>query len=148
MNNKPTIKIGGRDIPLQFTVFENIAVQEELDCTGYEIREKVFGIEEIQNDEAKDPEYKMNLITDPKLMKKFGILVRIMGNAALEEMGEEPDLTEKWVLRNIKPGMLIIYAYAIMAVINEANRMESNDEKKGPVDETLEEENAKKQPGN
>lgn len=147
---KPTIKIGGKEIPLQFTVYENIAAQEELDCTGYEIRTKVFGIEEIQDDNANEPQYQMNLITDPKLMKKFGALVRIMGNAALEEQGEEGWLTDKWVLRNIKPGMLVIYAYAVLAVINDANRLEfgTDQDQKGPVDEVLEEENAKKLPGN
>ena len=41
------------------------------------------------------------------------------------------------------------YAIALMAVIQEGNTPEKQaEEKKGPVDEILEEENAKKQPGN
>ena len=93
---------------------------------------------------------RLTVVTDPEKTKKLGTLLRIMGNAGLEEKGEEPDLTDKWVLRNIKPGTLIAYALTMYTVINEGNRIEDTrtEKEKGPVDEGLEEENAKKQPGN
>jgi hypothetical protein len=50
----------------------------------------------------------------------------------------------------MKPGMIIMYALALYAVINEGNRIENTTpkEEEGAVDEGLEEQNAKKQPGN
>ena len=60
----------------------------------------------------------------------------------------EPDLTEKWILRNVKPAMIVIYAMALMAVINNGNMMEAkqNEKTNEPVDVIAEEERAKKQP--
>ena len=91
-----------------------------------------------------------DVANDPERMEKFGKLVTILGNAGLEQNGEEPDLTEKWVLRNIKPAMVLPYAVVVMAEIREGNRIENitSAEEEGPVDEVLEEQNAKKQPGN
>ena len=74
----------------------------------------------------------------------LGKLIRILGNAGLEENGEAPDLTDKWVLKNMKPGMVMVYAVAVMAVVNEGNQMEMKKEDGGPVDETLEIEQGKK----
>jgi hypothetical protein len=75
--------------------------------------------------------------------------VRILGNAGLEEAGQEADLTDKWVLRNMKPAMILPYVIVVLSVINDAMLMESaKEEKTGPVDEVLEEQNRKKEPGN
>ena len=49
----------------------------------------------------------------------------------------------------MKPPMIATYAIVAMTVIVEGNQTEaSKAEEQGPVDEILEEENAKKQPGN
>ena len=47
----------------------------------------------------------------------------------------------------MKPGLLLVYALGAFGVINEGNQMEAKEEETGPVDEGLEEEQAKKQPG-
>ena len=80
----------------------------------------------------------------PERLEKMGRLITILGNAGLEEKGEKPDLTEKWVLRNMKPALIIGYAIATMAEITAGNMMEAKHEEKGPVDEGLEEEQEKK----
>lgn len=148
MENRPKIKIGGREIPLKYSVYENIAIQRELGCTGSEIREKVFGIRKVEDDEKNEPDYVFDIVKDGELQLKFGNLIKILGNAGLEEEGKEQDLDEKWILRNMKPAELILYVMGVWAVVNDAYSMENAKKQDGPVDETLEEENAKKQQGN
>ena len=142
------IKIGGRTIPLQYTTYELIQIQEEIGCTGHQLRDEVFGIR--QEDEDDPTSIVFDCVTHAEKTKKLGKLIRILGNAGLEEDGPEPDLTDRWVLKHIKPGMIIFYALALYAVINEGNMIENTKpaEDQGPVDEVLEEQNAKKQPGN
>lgn len=142
------IKIGGRTIPLLYTTFEMVAIQEEIGCTAYQLKEEVFGIR--QEDEDDPMSVVFDVVKDGSKTKKLGKLIRILGNAGLEENGEEPDLTDKWILRKMKPGLIIGYALAAMNEITEGNRVEAPAEEKeqGPVDVTLEEELAKKQPGN
>ena len=142
-----TIKIGGREIPLFYSTYELVAIQEEIGCTAFQLRDEVFGIK--QEDEDDPMSIRMEVVTDPAKTKRLGTLLRIMGNAGLEEEGKEPDLTDKWVLRHMKPALIMAYAIAAMAVITEGNKTETPaEEKSGPVDEGLEEELAKKQPGN
>ena len=142
------IKIGGREIPLLYSTYEMVAIQRELGCTAFQLKEEVFGI--VQEDEDDPMSIRIGCVTDPAKTEKLGKLIAIMGNAGLEEKGEKPDLTEKWVLRNMKPAMIAAYALAAMAVIVEGNKVETpkSEEEQGPVDEGLEEQNAKKPQGN
>jgi hypothetical protein len=144
------IHIGDRVIPVALSTFELITIQEEIGCTVAQLRDEVLGITEAE-EPGKDgrPNYHFGVMTDPVKMKKFGTLIRIIGNAGLEEAGEEPDLTDKWVLRHLKPGMLLPMAIVIMAVVNDSMRMETakaGEENKEPVDVTIEEERRKKAP--
>ena len=136
------IRIGGREIPMTLTTFELIAIQEEIGCTIGQLQDQVFGLEK----NLETDEYKFNLAEDKERLKKFGKLIRILGNAGLEEAGQETDLTDKWILRHMKPVMIMAYVIVITAVINEAMKMESAQDD-GPVDEVLAEENRKKEPG-
>ena len=138
------IKIGNREIPMALTTYELIAIQEEIGCTVGQLRDEVFGIEH----NLETDEYKFTVVNDKEKLKKFGTLLRILGNAGLEEAGQEPDLTDKWILRNMKPGMIMAYVVVATAVINDAMKMETaQNQESGPVDEVLEEENRKKEPG-
>ena len=142
------INIGNRKIPLMFTTYEMIALQRDIGCTASELRTEVFGIEENEDDPNK---VKFTITDDDRKMEKLGTLIRILGNAGLEENGEEGNLTDKWVLRHIKPIDVMAYAIATMTVIldgmmSEVSEMRKNDD--GPVDEILEEENRKKEQGN
>lgn len=142
------IKIGKRTIPLFYSTYEMIAIQKEIGCTSFQLRDEVFGI--VQENEDDLMSIKFTVANDPVKTEKFGKLLRILGNAGLEEKGEVGDLTDKWILRNMKPSMIMVYAIAVMAEINEGNKIEPPDkeEEKGPVDEGLEAEQAKKQQGN
>ena len=141
------IKIGGRTIPLSYTAFEMIEIQKQIGCTAFQLKEEVFGIHQTDEDDPNSVE--IDVVKDPEKLEKMGKLIAILGNAGLEEKGEKPDLNYKWVLRNMKPAMIISYAVTVMMEIAEGNMMESEqEEEKGPVDEGLEEQQAKKQQGN
>ena len=140
------IKIGDRSIPLYYSVAELVEIQREIGCTAFELKDKVFGL--VQDDDGDPKNVRLEVATDPERTARLGTLIRILGNAGLEESGMEPDLTDKWVLRHMHPAMVLIYAIAVMAIIIEGNKMESKEDETGPVDEVLEEINAKKQPGN
>ena len=143
------IKIGERVIPLMYTTYEMIAIQRDIGCTAFELRDKVFGfVQDEDEDNVEHTVTRLEVATDPEKAAKLGTLIRILGNAGLEEQGKEPDLTDKWILRHIKPGMVLAYAIAVMAEIVNGNTPEQKQEETGPVDEVLEEQNAKKQPGN
>ena len=146
MSNLPEIKIGKRNIPLYYSTYETIAIKREIGCTAFQLKEQVFGVEIIDEDEdATMDNIRLKVAEDPERMEKLGKLICILGNAGLEEEGQEPDLTEKWVLRNMKPAMMMIYALAVMAVITRGNTMEARPEPNGePVDEIKEENDAKK----
>lgn len=141
------IKMGGRIIPLMFTTFEMIAIQRDIGCTASELREKVFGIVE---DEDNPDNTRMTVAHDPDKLEKLGTLIRILGNAGLEENGQEPNLTDKWVLRHMKPGYISGYAVLAMAEVVDGMMMESpalSEDESGPVDEVLEEQRTKKEQG-
>ena len=140
------IKIGGRIIPLSYTAFEMIEIQKQIGCTAFQLKDEVFGIH--QEDEDNPNSVRIDVIKDPERLEKMGKLIAILGNAGLEEKGEKPDITYKWVLRNMKPALILGYAIATMGEIADGNMMESKDEETGPVDEILEEQQAKKQQGN
>ena len=144
----PTLKIGGREIPLFYSSLEMVDIQKDIGCTSFQLNEEVFGIH--LEDEDDPSSVRFGVITDGDKLEKFGKLIRILGNAGLEEEGKEPDLTDKWILRHMKPGMVMVYVIGVVAVISDGNKVESTtpEEEKGPVDEGLEEQNAKKQPGN
>ena len=144
------IKIGERTIPLSYTAYEMIEIQRQIGCTSFELTDKVFGItaEENENDPTGEPKISIGVANDPEKLAKMGKLIAILGNAGLEERGESPDLTDKWVLRNMKPALILGYAIATMAEITAGNMMEVKNDKDGPVDEVLEEQESKKQQGN
>ena len=143
------IKIGGRTVPLSYTAYEMIEIQKQIGCTAFQLRDEVFGIraEEDENDPKAEPKITIGVTEDPERLEKMGRLIAILGNAGLEEKGEKADLTAKWVLRNMKPALILGYAVAAMAEITAGNMMEAKNDEKGPVDEGLEEENAKKPQG-
>ena len=148
-----TITMGGREIPLYYSVLELLAIQEQIGCTGLQLRDQVFGLEKIDRTGPEEPSnYRLLCATDPERMKKLGQLIVIIGNAGLEETGKEPDLTEKWVLRHMRPQTVLIYGLMAMNEINGGNQSEVNEEiqakkNEGPVDTMVEAEEAKKAPG-
>ena len=73
-------------------------------------------------------------------------MVKILGNAGLEEAGEAPDLTEKKIMRSMRPNDFASAVNACVNAMNEGMVSEIPAEKpEGPVDVTLEEMNKKKE---
>lgn len=142
----PDIKIGGREIPLFYSTYEMIEIEKSIGCTAFQLSEKVIGARMTDEDDPNS--FEMDLLIKPENKENLGKLIRILGNAGLEEKGEEPDLTDKWVLKNMRPAMIVMYAAAVMAVVNEGNSMEAEKEHNGPRDLGLEEEQGKKSQGN
>lgn len=142
------INLGGRKIPLLLTTLELAEIQEDIGCTVAQLRDEVFGLtEDDEPDENGKPVFRFGVVNDPKKIRKMGTLIRILGNAGLEDQGEEPDLTDKWVLRALPPGWIIPMAVILASVVHEAMKQEKTEEKQsGPVDVTIEEENRKKEP--
>lgn len=133
-----TITLKGREIPLLYTVYEMKSIQEDI-CPLDDLFYQVMGTTR----------------EDPKSREKFGTpdhldtvakLVRILGNAGLEEAGENPDLTEKRILRAIRPGDIADIVTACAQAITEGVESEIKDPGDSePKDVVLEEINKKKE---
>lgn len=132
------ITLRGRKIPLLYTTYEMMEIQEQIAPLD-EFQYIIFG-------QQKDEKEKSSLYGSPEHLTAVARLVRILGNAGLEENGEAPDLTDKWVMRALRPAELAEAVNACLAAMNEGMASEIPDKKKeGPVDVTLEEMNKKKE---
>ena len=132
------IHIKGRSIPLIYTVWEMKQVQEEIGPLNEAIS-LVLG----RNPDDKEDSSKYGT---PEHLEAAATLIRILGNAGLEEDGQEANLTEKTILRALKPVEFAQAINACMDAMNEGMSSEVEQEKpKGPVDVTLEEIRKKKE---
>ncbi|MBQ1364337.1 MAG: hypothetical protein IIY60_00860 [Clostridia bacterium] len=133
-----SITMKGREIPLVYTTWEMKEIQEELGPLSKAIR-TVLG----RNPEDEED---TSLYGSAEHLKAMAALIRILGNAGLEEAGENPDLTDKKVLRALKPAEMINAINACMEAMNEGMSSEIPQKKKtGPVDVVLEEIEKKKE---
>lgn len=126
-----TITLKEREIPLLYTTLEMKTIQEEIAPLDQVIG-RISG-------RAGDDDEQMSLYGSPGQIEALGKMIRIMGNAALEEAGEEPDLTDKKILRWMKPTEIVPCIQACVSALNEGNRSEIPEkDEDGPVDVTLE----------
>ena len=131
------ITLRGREIPLIYTVYEMKTIQEQIGPLG-ELMNKILG----RNPEDRED---MSGFGGAEHLGNLAALIRILGNAGLEENGEAPDLTEKKILRAMKADDLLGAINACMDAINEGMASEIPDKAEdGPVDVTLEEMRRKK----
>ena len=79
------IKIGGRIVPLLYTTCEMIEIQEEIGCTAFQLKDQVFGVHLADEDDPKS--IRVEVANDAERTKKMCKLIRILGNAGLEESG-------------------------------------------------------------
>lgn len=135
-----TIKIKGREIPLLYTVWEMKQIQEEIGPLSRAIS-MVLG---RNPDDKEDTSH----YGSAEHLKAAAALIRILGNAGLEEAGENADLTDKKVMRALKPAELGACVSACMDAMNEGMTSEIPEkEDEGPVDVTLEEMKKKEMKG-
>lgn len=133
-----TITLKGREIPLLYTTWEMKQVQEELGPISTAIKKVLGRNPEDEND--------MSLYAGAEHLAAAATLIRILGNAGLEESGEAADLTDKKVLRALKPADLAEAVNKCMDAMAEGMRSEIPEKKQeGPVDVTLEEMKKKKE---
>ena len=127
-----TIKIKGREVPLIYTVYEMKQIQEEIGPLGEAINLVLGRNPEDEKDRSR--------YLSKEHLDAATKLIRILGNAGLDEAGEAPNLTDKTIARAIKPVELPIMISACMDAMN-AGMMSEIPEKEddGPVDVTLEE---------
>lgn len=125
------ITLKGREIPLLYTTWEMKEIQEELGPISKAIKLALGRNPEDDEDTS--------LYGGAEHLKAAAALIRILGNAGLEEAGEAPDLTNKKVLRALRPAELIEAINACMDAMNEGMSSEIPEKKdEGPVDVTLE----------
>ena len=133
-----SIKLKGRTVPLIYTTYEMKQIQEEIAPLG-QIQYAVLG----RNPEDEDD---ISRYGSPDHLSAVAKLIRILGNAGLEESGENADLTDKKVLRALKPADLADAVNKCMDAMAEGMKSEIPEKKQeGPVDVTLEEMKKKKE---
>lgn len=133
-----TINLKGREIPLLYTTWEMKQIQEEIAPLGNALK-LVLG---------KNPEddEDMSMYGGAEHLKHAATLIKILGNSGLEENGEAPDLTEKMILRALKPNQMMDTINACLDAMGEGMASEIPEKKKeGPVDVVLEEIEKKKE---
>lgn len=104
-----SVNIGGRDIPLRYTMRVQLQIEEELGIDFSEINDKIKG---------------------KKNTRMVIGLIRLMGNAGLKQAGQEPDLTDDWLIDHIKPGYTTSYRIAVMGAVSAGWFMESDQDEK------------------
>lgn len=125
MENKFTVEIGGRVIPLKYTMRELADMEEQIGTM----------------DQFRDL-----ILEGRKRLRNMAAAIRIMGNAGLKEAGQEPDLTDDKVLDAMDPNKMKTYQIAVLAAFTGGWKMETEEEKEHDV--VLEEIERKKEPGN
>lgn len=127
-----SITLKGREIPLIYTVLEMKQIQEEIGPLNK-------AVNYITGKDPNRDESDESFAGSPEHISAVAKAVVIMGNAGLEEAGEVPDLTEKKILRALKPNEFAIAMNKCFEAMNEAMRSEIPEKKTDePVDVTLE----------
>jgi len=124
-----TVKIGERTIPLRFRMNQFIEIEEEIGNLG---------------------EIKELLLKGKSRVRNTVSMIRIMGNAGLKHAGEEPDLTDEWLMENMDPHGLLAYQVAVIGCMSKETESQAAAEEKQDEarDVVLDEINAKKEPVN
>jgi len=132
-----TITLRGRKVPLLYTTWEMKQIQEEIGPLG-KVPYMIGGMN--PEDEKDTSKY-----GGVEQLESLASLIRILGNAGLEESGEEPDLTNKKIMRALKPNELTDIMQLCAEAMNQGMETEYPEkQEEGPVDVTLEEINKKK----
>jgi len=127
-----SIKLKGREIPLMYTTYEMKMIQEQFGTLS-DFDYKLLG-------KNKDDPEDTSRYGGAEQLDTLAGAIRILGNAGLEDAGAEANLTDKWILRALRPAQLIDAVRAVMKALQEGNRSEIPEKKQeGPVDVTLEE---------
>ena len=126
-----SIRINEREIPLAFTSLEMLTVQKEIGPMTRALK--------MATGRNPDDDEDTSWYSGAQHIETAAKMIRILGNAGLDIAGEEQDLTDKMILRAMKPKDLLMAMNECMNAITEGMASEIPEEKeKGPVDVTLE----------
>jgi hypothetical protein len=133
-----TITLKGREIPLLYMSYEMKVIQEEIGPIDKALRLATGRNPEDDNDTSWSG--------SAQHIDALAKIIRIMGNGGLEEAGEKADLTDKWVLRAIRPAEIGKTINCFMRAMSEGMASEIPEKHSDePVDVTLEEIKKKKE---
>ena len=136
-----SITLKGREVPLLFTTLEMKTIQEEI---GPIDRANMIVTGRNPDDDKDTSKY-----GSVEHLTAAAKMIRILGNAGLEENDEAGDLTDKKVMRALKPGDLPDAVRKCMEAMTEgmASEHPAKAEQSGPVDVVLEEIEKKSEAG-
>lgn len=120
-----TIKIAGREIPLRYTMRELADMEEQIGTMD--------GFRDL-------------ILKGKRRIRNIASAIRIMGNSGLAQEEKPADLTDDWILDHLRPQELRACQIAVLAAFTDGWAMETEQDK--VHDETLEEIQRKKAPGN
>jgi len=133
-----SITLKGREVPLLYTTYEMKMIQQEIAPISRAIA--------MMLGRNPDDEKDASPYGGAEHLDALAKTIRILGNAALEEAGEPADLTEKKILRALKPVNIMDAVNACLDAMGEGMESEIPEpDKDGPVDVALEEINKKKE---
>lgn len=98
-----TIKIGGRKIPLLFNLRSWMQMEKEI-CV-------LARVDEILRYKAEE--------RTCNNLSEIVSLTRIFGNEGLKQNGQEPELTDEWLIEHIRPNQVAAIRIALMGVMGE-----------------------------
>ena len=128
----------GAEIPLNYSTLEMLDIQEELGSIDQAINQ----LNGINPDDLTDK----SRIAGRDQLKALGVFLRVLGNSALKERGEETNLEDRKILSWIRPFEIYVAVNAVMDEIAVGMHSEIPEKKKeGPVDVVLEEIEKKKE---
>ena len=125
------ITLKGREVPLLYTSWEMKTVQEEIAPLSKAIR--------LVTGRNPENEEDTSMFGGAEHIGALAKMIRILGNAGLEESGQEADLTDKKVMRALRPDQLVEAINAVSEAMADGMRSEIPEkEEDGPVDVVLE----------
>ena len=81
------IRIGGRVIPLLYTTCEMIEIQKDIGCTGFQLKDQVFGIYLADEDDPKS--IRMKVATEAASVSA-GTLIFSASSSMVSAMVKKP----------------------------------------------------------
>lgn len=114
-----TVRIGGREIKLIYNMRIQEAIEIEMNTDYYTLLDRI--------NKGK------------RNTKETVDALRLMGNEGLRMAGQEPDLTEDWLLDRMSPGEMIGYRTAVVGAMINGYFMETDNSYEEEQDVTLNE---------
>jgi hypothetical protein len=111
-----TVTVGGREIRLVYDLRAQITIDSEIGMDWDELRDCINRLKKAKN---------------TKIVVQC---IRILGNRGLQKDGEQPDLTDDWLMDHISLKDMLAYKIAILGVLTAGWYMETDDSQEREID--------------